>query len=117
MTDAEQDHEYLDPEPRLPRGYLETDVDIALREYAAGEHKLPEGKYLTPYRVGTILIADTDGERKRPSTGAISAVFDRMVDAGYIECRREPYAFTKFSDLGRLSGSWLNYQAGQDQPS
>lgn len=105
--------ELEDPDPRLPRGYLETDVDIALREYADGKHALPEGKFLTPYRVGTILIEDTDGERKRPSSGAISAIFDRFSDAGYIECRREPYAFVKFTDLGRLTGSWMNYQASQ----
>lgn len=111
---ADTDTEFDDPDPRLPRGYLETDVDIALREYTAGDHKLPEGKYLTPYRVGTILVNDTDGERKRPSTGAISAIYDRMVDAGYIECRREPYAFIKFTDLGRLAGSWRGFQAAQD---
>ena len=111
MTDEE---EYDDPDPRLPRGYLETDVDLALRDFVAGEYNLPEGKFLTPYRVGTRLIDETNGDRKRPSTGAISAIFDRMSDAGYIECRREPYAFVKFTDLGHLSGSWQGFQAAQE---
>lgn len=106
--------EYDDPEPRLPRGYLELDVDLICQEYEAGEHKLPEGKFLTPYRVGTLLIAETDGERKRPSTGAISAVFDRWEDEGYAEFRREPYAFLRFTTLGRLSGSWQGFRAAQE---
>ena len=111
---AATEPEYEDPEPRLPRGYLALDVDIALREYVEGKHPIPEGKYLTPYRVGTILINDTDGAWKRPSTGAISAVFDKFSDAGYIECRREPHAFVGFTPLGRLSGSWDGFQAAQE---
>lgn len=112
MTDI---NEYnSDPDPRLPRGYLELDVDHICREYIAGKHTLKEGKFLTPHMVGTLLIAETDGERKRPSSGAIAAVFERWLDLGYAEFRREPFAFIRYTNLGLVSGSWQGFQASQD---
>lgn len=110
MTDEE---EYEDPEPRLPRGYLELDVDLICQEYERGEHKLPEGKFLTPHMVGTLLIADANGERKRPSSGAIAAVFKRWQDAGYAEFRQNPYAFTGRTMTGKLMGTWKVYREVQ----
>lgn len=114
MTDIEEEDEAVDPDPRLPRGYLELDVDLICKEYERGEHKLPEGKFLTPHMVGTLLIADANGERKRPSSGAIHAVFKRWETAGYAEFRQNPYAFTQRTMPGKLMGTWKVYRELQD---
>lgn len=107
--------EYEDPEPRLPRGYLALDADLICKAFDNGEITLSEGKYMTPYMVGTLLIEETDGARKRPSSGAISAVFKRWEKAGYAEFRQNPYAFTKLTMQGKLMGSWKVFQEVEDE--
>lgn len=113
MTDIDEGFDpddYDDPEPRLPRGYLSLDTDLVCQQFSKGEITLEEGKYMTPYTVGTILVDETDGARKRPSSGAIAGVFSRWEDAGYAEFRREPFAFLDFTAKGKEAGSWNQFQ-------
>lgn len=111
LTDTPFDpDDYEDPEPRLPRGYLALDVDNICKDFAAGRITLPEGKYMTAWQIGTELIKETDGERKRPSPGAIDAVLKKWEKAGYAKVRHNPCAFVSFTDAGRLMGSWNIYQ-------
>lgn len=111
MTDDidTEEPEYDDPEPRLPRGYLESDVDRVCRAYDSNQITLPEGKYMTPYQIGSELIAETDGGRKRPSTGAISNILKKWEQAGYCELRTNPNAFVSLSMPARLMPSWQIY--------
>ena len=107
--DTEDEPEYDDPEPRLPRGYLEFDVDRVCRAFDAGKIELPEGKYMTPHQIGSELIAEAEGERKRPSTGAIANILKKWEKAGYCELRTNPNAFLSLTMPGRLMPSWQIY--------
>lgn len=96
--------DYEDPPDRRPRGYLQNDVNNVCREYVAGEFTLAEGVFLTPYVVGTIIIENNNNEIKRPSPGAIAAIFKRWQDWGYATFRIEPFAFVDFTDKARALG-------------
>ena len=119
MTEPEQEEpEYIDPDPRLPRGYLISDVDRVCRDFHNKILTLPEGKYLTAWEVGTFLIAETDGCRKRPSVGAITNVFKRFEKAGYATFRKTPRAFMSLTPQAILMPSWNIFveNFGEDGP-
>lgn len=96
--------DYEDPEPRLPKGYLALDVYNICKQFSAGELTMEEGKYVTPYYVSKIIMEDNDGRSKKPSTGAISAVFRRWEEWGFAVFRKTPFAFTDFTEKGKELG-------------
>lgn len=74
------------------RGHLAADVEKILRKAEAGTLKGIEGP-LTVHKVRA-LITNEIGEN--PSTGAVSAVFDRWAEKGYIKVEDKPMAFKAY---------------------
>lgn len=101
MTDIETDEfdpeDYNDPEPRRPKGYLALDVNNVLREFLDSDSKLPEGQYLTPWIVSR-MIKESHEIDKKPSSGAVDAVFKRWKKIGYATFREVPFAFVAFTE-------------------
>jgi hypothetical protein len=88
---------------RRPRGWLASDVKQVCDKFITGEIVLPEGKMLTPHRVAS-LVKELDNLEKAPSAGAVSAVFNRWEEYGFVRMNAKPYAFADYTDEGRNVG-------------
>lgn len=88
--------------PRLPRGWLETRIEEILKGIAAGGIAVPDGQLLTPHFLAKKL-AELDAT-KEPSTGAVSAVFDRWVKCGAAVMAEKPYRFDGFTHAATEQG-------------
>lgn len=102
-TDNFDPDDYDDPEPRRPRGYLALDVNNVLREFIASGSTLPEGEFLTPWKVARMIKEDHQID-KAPSSGAVDAVFKRWDKIGYASFRQVPFAFLDFTSRGQELG-------------
>lgn len=90
-------------EPRRPRGWLETDIERLLGAIETGEVPITEGQKLTPHFIAKKLT-EVESLAKEPSTGAVSAVFDRWVKIGAANMAEKPYAFLSFTPAARTEG-------------
>lgn len=88
---------------RRPRGWLETDVKSITDQFVTGVISLGEGEFLTPHRVSK-LIQKLDSLDEAPSTGAVQAVFQRWIDAGFMVANEKPFAFMDYTEEGRTYG-------------
>lgn len=89
-------------DPGRSRGQLETDVVSVLKAVEAGEVEADREK-LTPHRVSR-LVQSVDSLVKPPSTGAVSDVFTRLAEIGFIEIDQKPFRFVGFTDAARNEG-------------
>lgn len=82
---------------RSERGALESQVEALVKKYDG------TGVVLTPHKVAHLLAED--GVRdKAPSSGAVSAVFDRWKACGAATFSTKPYAFTEFTAAAKADG-------------
>lgn len=88
---------------RRSRGLLESDIKRVCDAYVTGQYKVPGDKPLTPYRAG-LALQEMDQLERAPSSGAVSAVFDRWVEIGFMEAGRKPYCFKDYTEAGRSDG-------------
>lgn len=86
-----------------PRGWLSDAVKAVCDDFVSGKIELPEGKTLTPHYVSQ-LVAEREKLDKAPSTGAVSAVFKRWDEYGFILTHNKPFAFKDYSAKGKKEG-------------
>jgi hypothetical protein len=92
-----------EPKVRRPKGDLEAQIKEVTDAFVTGQIKLEEGGVLTPHRVAK-LIAERNSLEKVPSTGAVSAAFDRWKAYGFAEILDKPKAFVDYTEAGRTEG-------------
>lgn len=88
---------------RRPRGFLEADIKRVCDAWVTGEYVVVGEKPLTPYRAA-LALKEMDQLDEAPSSGAVSAVFDRWVEIGFMEASRKPYAFAGYTEAARTKG-------------
>lgn len=96
----------FDPEDfkvRRARGLLAWDVDMICRKFVTDGIEMPEGQFLTPYFIAK-LIKEEDHLEDPPSVGAVSNILNKWEKTGYVICRQEPFAFTRYTELGQELG-------------
>lgn len=91
-----------------PRGHLQTDVKKVIDMVLEGTMQIEDGAKLTPHRVAQ-LVADfktheTGVEAEVPSTGAVSAVFQRWSDNGVARFHESPKAFKEYTAAAKKLG-------------
>lgn len=107
--EAEAEQKAAEPaEPRRPRGWLELDIERLLKAVNAGEISPADvlGRpidHLTPHFVAETL-AKVESLPKKPSTGAVAAVFNRWADLGVATFSDKPYGFIDFTDEAKALG-------------
>lgn len=90
---------------RAPRTDLEPDVK-AITDAFVTEEITVEGD-LTPHKVAKLVgerRAAAGGDGKAPSSGAVSAVFERWEKYNFAVIQAKPYAFLDYTDEGRTHG-------------
>lgn len=90
------------PEERRSRGWLEALVEKLLKNIKSGALVVDDA-LLTPHFVSKKLT-EVEGLPKAPSTGAVSAVFDRWVKIAAATMQEHPYAFIDFTDDAKVNG-------------
>jgi hypothetical protein len=92
-------------EERRPRGYLEFDVNLLLKDIITGEVQIKPNAKLTPSGVRR-LFGDVNGTPKEdlPSAGAIYSIFKRWEQIGYATFVDVPFSFLDFTEEGRKYG-------------
>jgi hypothetical protein len=113
VAEAEEVYEYEEGEKagrRVlgPRGHLQTDVKKVIDMVLEGTMQIEDGAKLTPHRVAA-LVADyrtheTGVEAEIPSTGAVSAVFQRWADNGIARFHESPKAFKEYTAAAKKHG-------------
>lgn len=74
------------------RGHLAREIEKVLRGVESGKVKIEQ-----PVTVGKVRALITNGAGEQPSTGAVSAAFDRWAREGYIKFSGKPAAFGGFA--------------------
>jgi hypothetical protein len=91
-----------------PRGHLQTDVKKVIDMVLEGTMVIEDGAKLTPHRIAQ-LVADyrtkvTGVDAEVPSTGAVSAVFQRWADNGIALFYESPKAFKAYTAAAKKHG-------------
>jgi hypothetical protein len=78
------------------RGHLADSVEDIFRKHEAGKLKVDGKVFTDPLTVHKTRLLILNSAAEMPSTGAVSAVFARWAEAGYIKVTGRPVAFTGF---------------------
>lgn len=92
------------PAPTHGKGWLQEAILKVFEAVEAGKIKLDEGKTLTPTACAKIIAKTKKVGGKpvdQPSSGAVSACYDRLADYGLIKLHDKPKAFAGFTAKGK----------------
>lgn len=81
------------------RGQVESAVKRITDAFMSGKIETPDGRPLTPY-ICAKMIQENDGLDVMPSSGSVSAVFDRWKAIGFAKIGGKPFAFTGYTVKG-----------------
>lgn len=113
VVEVEEEYEYEEGEKagrRVlgPRGHLQADVKHVIDMVLEGTMEIEEGAKLTPHRVAALVAEyrteQTGVEAEVPSTGAVSAVFQRWADNGIALFTDTPKAFKAYTAAAKKHG-------------
>jgi hypothetical protein len=101
--DAQPAGDAAETKVRAERTDLEGDVKAVTDDFTTGAFKIEEGEALTPHAIAK-EIGKRRGAEKPPSTGAVSAAFDRWKKIGFAVIEEKPKRFVDYTEEGRANG-------------